>query len=149
MIFRLAVLALTLAPLFAQDPDRAGKIQDIKRLLALMDAEKATNQMFDQMAAAMKTASPDGDSFLQEFRKEMTIDKMMEIAVASYEKYLSRDDVRAMIRFYDSPAGRRLVEAMPKITSEMATQSMALSQEIARKLIEKAKEPAKTEKPAP
>jgi hypothetical protein len=138
-----------LAPLFAQDQDHAGKIKDIRRLLVLMEAEKATNQVFDQMAMAMKDASPDGDSFLQAFRKEMTMEKMMEIAVASYDKYLSHDDVREMIRFYDSPVGHRLVEAMPKITNEMTIQSMALSQEIAKKLIEKAKEPEKTEKPAP
>jgi hypothetical protein len=138
---RLIAFVFAVAPLFAQNTaQHAEKIKDIKKLMVLMEAEKATNQMFDQMAEAMRTSSPNGEAFLEEFRKEMTLEKFMEIAVASYDKYLTHDDIRQMIRFYESPVGRRLVEAMPKISTEMANQSMALSKEIADKVLQRVKD---------
>lgn len=143
MKLRFAVFVFALAPLCAQQDagDHAEKVKDIKNLMALMEAEKSTNQMFDQMAEAMRANSPSGDAFLQEFRKEMTTDKMMEIAIASYDKYLTHEDVREMIRFYASPTGRRLVQAMPKISAEMAARSMALSKELADKVLQRMKNP--------
>lgn len=137
MKLRFAVLVLASVPLLAQQD--AEKLKDIKKLMVLMEAERSTNQMLDQMAEAMRANSPSGDTFLQEFRKEMTMDKMMEIAVASYDKFLTHNDVREMIRFYDSPAGRRVVEAMPKISTEMAARTMALSKELADKVLERIK----------
>ncbi len=143
------ILAFVLvAPLAAQsDEAHAQKLADIRKLMTLTGGDKIADQMFDQMAASMKAmAGPNGTSaegFFQEFRKELDFNKIIEIVSASYDKYLSADDVKALIQFYESTSGKHMIEAMPKITTDMMTQMMPLSQEIARKVMTRAKEQQK------
>ena len=39
--------------------------------------------------------------------------------VAVYAKYFSDDDITAMTRFYESPAGQHFLEAMPKMLADL------------------------------
>jgi hypothetical protein len=46
------------------------------------------------------------------------IDEMVEDMTVIYRKYLTREDVDAMIAFYGSSAGQHLLDAQPKIAQE-------------------------------
>lgn len=46
------------------------------------------------------------------------VDEMMNDMTGLYQEYLSREDVSAMIAFYQSPAGQHLLDAQPKIAHE-------------------------------
>lgn len=46
------------------------------------------------------------------------IDEMVEDMTVIYQKYLTREDVDAMIAFYGSSTGQHLLDAQPKIAQE-------------------------------
>jgi hypothetical protein len=117
------------------------KLADIRKLMTLTGSDKMANQMLDQMADSMRpSAGPDFDKYFAEFRKEFDLNKVFEIQVAAYDKYLSAEDVKAMVRFYESPAGKHMTDAMPQIMGDMMAQAMQMSAEISRKVAQKVKE---------
>ena len=128
---------------FAQeDAAHARKIEHIQKLIVLMGGEKMAEQMFEQMSQSMRASMPGSERGLQEFRKEFDIKRMTDIVIASYDKNMTDDDIQAIIGFYESPAGKRLLQAMPKLMSEMVAGSM----EIGRDMMEKMRKKAESEK---
>jgi hypothetical protein len=122
------------------DPAHREKLADIRKLMTLTGGDKMANQMLDQMAQSKRASGgPDFDKYFAEFRKEFDLNKVFDMQIAAYDKYLSADDVKGMLQFYQSPAGRRMVEAMPQIMGDMMTQAMQMSQEIAKKVADKMK----------
>src|SRR5438445_7647464 len=58
------------------------------------------------------------DQDAEEMWKNFPVDQMLEDAVPVYQKHLTKTDVDAMISFYSSPTGRKLLREMPAIMSE-------------------------------
>lgn len=125
-------------------PSDAGhqeKLADIRKLMTLTGGDKMANQMLDQIASGMRTASgPDFDKYYAEFRKEFDLNKVFDLQIAAYDKYLSAQDVKALIQFYESSAGKHMIAAMPQIMGDMMTTTMQMGQEIAKKVAEKMKD---------
>ncbi|HUB30055.1 MAG TPA: DUF2059 domain-containing protein [Terracidiphilus sp.] len=57
------------------------------------------------------------------------VDEMIDDASGLYRKYLSREDVDALIAFYSSAAGQHLLDAQPKIAQEYMPLVMQRTQE--------------------
>jgi hypothetical protein len=53
-----------------------------------------------------------------EILNDFPVDLMMEDMVPVYQKHLTKADVEAMIGFYSSPTGQKLLREMPAIMSE-------------------------------
>jgi hypothetical protein len=120
------------------------KLADIRKLMTLTGGDKMANQMLDQMAQSMRAqGGPDFDKYFAEFRKEFDLNKVFDLQIGAYDKYLSDEDVKAMVAFYESPAGKRMVEAMPQIMGDMMKGAMQISQEIAAKVAQKVKDQQK------
>ncbi|UCC83546.1 MAG: DUF2059 domain-containing protein, partial [Gemmatimonadota bacterium] len=60
------------------------------------------------------------DVFWEEFaaRLRQDVDRFIEILVPLYDRYLTLDEIRQLIAFYESPLGRRLVEIQPILAAE-------------------------------
>jgi hypothetical protein len=122
------------------DPAHDQKLADIRKLMTLTGGDKMANQILDQMAASMRASGgPEFEKYFAEFRREFDMSKVADFQVQAYDKYLSAEDVRAMVAFYESGPGMRMIAAMPQIMGDMMAQAMAMSQEIARKVGEKMK----------
>ncbi len=133
----LALLALFTVPLFSDnmDKDKEKRYKDIKKML---DATQAV-KMFDQMKNSMKASV---GKMVQESLKdkdlEMTdevkklyddfmsktldmsmgmikIEDIINDMIPYYDKYLSNEDIKAIIAFYETPAGKKYLDAAPKI----------------------------------
>jgi hypothetical protein len=50
--------------------------------------------------------------------KDFPIDEMLDDMIPVYQKHLTQTDAEAMIVFYSSPAGQKLMQELPAITSE-------------------------------
>lgn len=114
-----------------EDPDHAAKIADIQHLLDLTGGSQMFNEFMDQIRSTM---SAEAQPFFDEMRKDFTADKLYQLIIPSYDRYLTRDDIKEMIRFYESPAGKRMKDAMPKITQDMFARSQVWAQELADKV---------------
>ena len=63
------------------------------------------------------------------------IDVAIEFYEPIYSKYLSIEDLKELIKFYESPVGKRIVAANPAIVQETMSKSFALGQKIAGELV--------------
>ena len=52
-----------------------------------------------------------------------------------YKKYISHEDMKMMIQFFQSPAGKRMVEYQPKIVQESMQIGMSWGQDVARRVL--------------
>jgi hypothetical protein len=95
------------------------KIKDIRRLIELSGSTTAGVQALQQMVGVMRIAMPSAPAgYWEEFTKEARPAEFAELMVPVLDHRLTHDDVKAIIAFYESPAGKRLAAATPAITQE-------------------------------
>lgn len=59
--------------------------------------------------------------------------QLMDLMVPIYAKYYTEEDLDNIIRFYETPSGRRMADAQPKI----ATDAMGVAQQWAMQFAKK------------
>ena len=117
------------------------KTDDIRKLLRLtgVASQRTMDQMFD-MVGANFSKDPKAQEFWKEYRKEIKLEELFDSMVPIYDKYLSHDDVKGVIAFYESPVGKRFMEVMPQMMGEIMNASMAWSRSLVEKVMQKMKE---------
>jgi hypothetical protein len=124
------------------------KADNIQRLLTIMGVDKAQKNMIDQMMAALAPAiSPPGQTDLEVKRvldrmqelllEEMKKANMLQLTAELYDRYFSNDDIKALIQFYESPIGKKMIETQPKLQEEAMRRGMELGQAAAEKALER------------
>jgi len=126
-------------------PIDAVKEADIRRLMDVVGTRKLMAETMDNMEKNLRptlTASlPPGDDraklidlFLEKFatRSHDLIPKLIDMAVLTYDKYLTDDDVKGLIAFYQTPIGQKMNSVLPKIVIEMQTQGQKLGEQEGR-----------------
>ncbi len=68
------------------------------------------------------------DSLYLDTMKDYPVNALIDDIIPVYQKYLSRADVEAMIVFYSSPTGKKLIDKMPEMTQEAMQVSYARMQ---------------------
>jgi hypothetical protein len=128
------VCLLSLSAL-AQQPDNSPATKDdILKLFRVMDTQDQMRQVMQQVIGQMAQMNrealkkrPSGvteddlaqmDREFKEVAKSYPVDQLMEDMVPVYQKHLTKADVDAMIAFYSSPTGKKLLHEMPAMTSE-------------------------------
>jgi uncharacterized protein len=99
-------------------PSRSSEVKrrDIRRLLSLTGAARLGLLSVDQLIASYKTAMPQvPPRFWEDLRAQLNEQALIELLVPVYDKHLSHEDIKAMITFYQSPAGQRVTSALPDI----------------------------------
>ncbi len=84
----------------------------VLELLRVTNAKEQVNQVIDTMIETLPYELRDV------FREILDADEMLAKMVPIYEKYLSAEDLRAIIEFCKTPAGTHWVAAQPKITKD-------------------------------
>jgi uncharacterized protein len=111
------------------------KHEDIVRLLEVTEANKIVTQYLDQLTAIIKQSIPDvGDEYLDRFLAEIDVDELLDITITIYDKHLNHDEIRELIKFYESPVGRKLIKVMPVIIEDSIAESQLWSKRIIEKL---------------
>jgi hypothetical protein len=106
-----------------------GKFADIQKLFEVSGAKSNIETMMGVVAEMMKNnleknprMGDRGPEFAKEFSQKFlalaTSKDLLLLVAQVYDNLFSRDDIRALNQFYESPAGRRFVEATPKMTEE-------------------------------
>ncbi len=118
--------------------EHAEKIANIRKMIDLTGGTRVVNQMFDAMAANFK--DPKQQELFAQARKELDISQIYEIMIPAWDKYLTGDDIKAILAFYRTPAGQNLLVAQPKIMGECMPAIMQWSQDVAQRLMQRMKE---------
>ena len=135
------ILAISLmcgSILYAQAPADLEKTANIRKLINLTGGTKIIDQMFNAMAANFM--QPKQQQVFQEFRKEFNPDQIFEILIPAYDTFLSADEVKQVLQFYESPIGQKLLEAQPKIMAVSMPKIIQWSQEVSQRVAQKMKE---------
>ncbi|MBP6343574.1 MAG: DUF2059 domain-containing protein [Candidatus Omnitrophica bacterium] len=120
------------APQASGDP---AKIADIRKLISLTGGDKVGEQMIDQMIKSFSAYNPNIPAeFWNEFKKNIDLNKINEMNIPVYDKYLSADEIKETIKFYESAVGRKLIEVLPKILEETYTSGEQWGYEVGTKL---------------
>jgi hypothetical protein len=112
------------------------KRQDIVRLLEITDTRAQALQTFEILMPSLKAMAPQvPDAFWTLFESKMDIDGFVELFIPIYDKYFSHDDIKEMIRFYESPIGRKMLEVTPLLSQESAAVGQAWGQKLGQEIV--------------
>jgi hypothetical protein len=132
----LAILfALASSVTFAQTPDAAPSTRaDILRLFDVMQIREQMRNVMEQVIQQTKTMSHEAiknrrpgitaeelarmDAMSEQTMKEFPIEGILDDMIPVYQKHLTKTDVDAMIAFYSTPTGKKILREMPAMTAE-------------------------------
>lgn len=130
----MALVGLSLA--FASVAQPAKKTS-IEQLMQLTGAGDLSAQMMNQMLPAMQQMIPDAPpTFWDTFKQELDANELMKMIIPVYQKHLSEEDIQAILAFYSTPAGKKLISAQPAIMQE----SMMIGQQWGQQVFMRAKQ---------
>lgn len=128
------------APQTKVDPAKAA---DIQRLLELTGMKTLVTQTMSNMVTTLRPqvidSLPPGDYreklvdlFFAKFQTKLNISQLLDMAAASYDKYLSDDDIKGLIQFYQTPIGQKTLTVLPNMLVEIQTQARQLGEQAGR-----------------
>jgi hypothetical protein len=133
---RLLAVCLSLGMAFSSLAEPASK-ESVEKLMVLTGASDMGKQMIGQMLPAMQQMLPDAPpAFWQNVAEEVNMDEMVALVVPVYQKHLSEEDVQAMLKFFSTSAGKKLISVQPVIMQE----SMIIGQQWGQQLFMRAKQ---------
>ncbi len=113
----------------------SAKTIKIRVLISLNGASRAGMSAVKQMLAQYQKAYPAVDSAVWNRIAGYYNEKdLTSLFVPIYERHFSEVEVDEMIDFYKSPAGRKMVEKLPLITSESQAAGKIWGEHIAAKI---------------
>lgn len=130
----LAIALLLMSTLsFAQET----QIQkDIRHLLEISGSGELGLQVANQMVGNYKLMLPNvPDKFWDEFMASIQPDDLIELVIPIYEKYYSLGDIKAMISFYNSEVGKKMISVTPMIMQESMVVGQAWGAELGEQVI--------------
>jgi len=146
-IFLAALLCLLTGFLsFAQQTasDAPATKEDIQKYLNVMHSKEMMTKMVDAMTKPMhqmvheqylknkEKLPPDFEDhmnkMMDDMMKSFPWDEILDAMVPVYQKHFSKGDVDALLAFYNSPTGQKLVRELPAITAEAMQAMMPLIQ---------------------
>lgn len=116
---------------FAQDN---AKTKDIKRLLTLTGAADLGIQALGSSMQGLRNSNPNiPEEFFTEFQKQFNAELIITNIAPIYDKHYTHEEIKELIKFYQTPLGKKTISTMPKIMEE----SMEMGQELGKQVAEK------------
>lgn len=141
---RLAIVVLlclgcTLSGVAQSSSDSPATKEDVERYFQVMHSHEMMQQMMQAMSKPMhqmihQQFVKDQDKLPPDFEarmnktmddmlRDMPFDQMMQAMVPAYQKHFTKGDLDALIAFYSTSTGQKVLRELPSITAE-AMQSM-------------------------
>jgi uncharacterized protein len=126
------------------NPAKEADIRELLRVTGMSDiVEKQMGQMADQVKPLIERSLPPGprrheivEEFSKRFLARASSQGLIQQVIPVYDKYLTDEDIKTVIRFYQSPVGRRLLKIMPEMMKEASAAGQQYGEQIAREVLE-------------
>lgn len=118
--------------------------QTLAKMIEVSGTMNSFNAAVTQMVSmykSQKTAIP--EAFWTEMESAMLKsgkDDLLEMFTPIYQKHLTEADLKGIIAFYQTPAGKKLAEKTPLITQESMQAGQAWGMKLGKQIVEKLKE---------
>lgn len=117
------------------------KTQRIKTLLELTGSGNIGVQVAKNMIALYQKNYPKVESqFWEDFAKEIKAEDLVNLIIPIYDAHYTTEDINAMIEFYQTPVGKKMIQKIPQITQESMQAGQAWGKEIGEKVIRQLKQ---------
>lgn len=144
----LAILLLCISCFVVSAQTQKEYAAELKKYMKASGSDASFKMVTDNMSNIVQMPGMSEEQ-INKFTKLLvdSYDNLIELMVPAYQKNLSIEDLKAAVAFYNTPAGKRLAEAQPKIAMEAASaaQQWALGFQHSMKDI---MEPAQNDAPA-
>jgi uncharacterized protein len=140
----------TAKPAATDGPPSAEQVMKLLELLEVRDSLQVTldavkkqmrNSAEDQFREKIINPSPEQLKSLQSIVDEtfsgLSADDMIKDVIPVYQKHLTRSDVRALVTFYSSPAGQKILREQPAMIRESMQAAGASQQKKMEKVLGK------------
>ncbi|MCL1817668.1 MAG: DUF2059 domain-containing protein [Spirochaetaceae bacterium] len=116
------------------------KKKDIVRLLELTNTKELSIQIFDMMIPQLSQAAPTvpGD-FWDLMRQKLDLDDFVSLYIGIYDRHFSHEEIKDLIKFYESPIGKRLIQETPSITRDSMTAGQEWGMRLGMKIMQELK----------
>ena len=146
ILVAVALCFILCLPVVAQQnpADQPATKADVERYLDAIHSHDMLNQMVEAMAKPMHNMVheqylQDKDKLPPDFEERMTKmmddmlknipwDDMMKATVPVYQKHLTKGDIDALVAFYSSPTGQKMLHEMPALMAESMEAMMPIIQ---------------------
>jgi len=115
----------------ADGPPSAAQVMKLLELLQVRDSLEVTleavkkqmrNSAEDQFRDKIMNPSPEQlksiQAIVDDVFRDISADDMIKDVVPVYQKHLTRSDVRALVAFYSSPPGQKILREQPAMVRE-------------------------------
>lgn len=140
----LVLVVMCVAMLFAAAPSVSAQAPSaeyktmLQKMLEVSGTMESAKVMVPQMVSMVKQQSPGiPNAFWDGFQKkwEAKLDgRLTELYAPIYQKFLTLDDLKKIVAFYESPVGKKLSAATPAMMGEGMQVGQKLGMEIVTEL---------------
>jgi hypothetical protein len=149
-----AVCLLFAFPSFAQQSgaDAPASKEDIHRYWDTMHMQDLMKNAMDSMTKTMhqvvhqqfeKQQGLPGDfearmqRIMDDMLENVQVEELLQATEPVYEKHLTKGDVDALVAFYSTPRGQRILKEMPAMTSEAMQAASGVTQKMMGKMMQR------------
>jgi len=121
--------------------DVAQKRDAIVQLLDMTQSDVVATQIQDAVLRQMKAMYPDvPEAVWQEMAREFTVEEFREVVIPIYAQHLSLEDIHALIAFYSTPAGQRMIRELPAVAQESVATGQQWGQAKVHEIVQRLQE---------
>lgn len=121
-----------------EHPITPGQVHELMDLTGMTNLQKQLLQGFmPSLRQVMPPYIP--ADVMDDFQKSLLGADMDALIVGAYQKHLSTEDAEQVIAFYKSPAGRRVLAAMPAILAETQEGGAQLGEQVMLDVVQRHK----------
>jgi hypothetical protein len=121
----------------------SAKEADIRRLLDLTGVKSLVVQTMDGMQQSIKpmlaNSLPPGeyrakliDLFFEKFRSKAGTQHLLDMVVPTYDKYFSHEEIKGLLKFYETPLGQKAISVLPQMMGEMQEEGRKWGENLGR-----------------
>lgn len=134
--------------------NKEAKYRDIRELFKVERREQLGHQIVAQIIemSVQKILPAQREHFLNSVQKEFDFKELTEMLVPIYDQHFTHEEIKQIIRFYQTPTGQKLIHSQPKIMQDSThviqlwTQKATAQLEAVLKSLDQTPPPAPTPK---
>ena len=121
--------------------EQTAKRMEIRKLIELTGAANVSADALRQIISPLKAGFPDvPEAFWDTFTKEVHSDELIDLVIPIYDRYYTRDEIKDLTAFYQTPVGQKTIEILPKLSAEAIDAGQEWGRMVADRAMRKLKE---------
>ena len=117
-LFTIAGLVFAPAVLADEESHRQSAEQLLKAMHVDNQLQTSINQMVDLQVKSNPQIAPQGDTIKKFLYKHMSWESLKDELITIYTEAFTEAELKQVTAFYETPAGKKMVEKMPELMSK-------------------------------